>query len=223
MPRITCKAASLFATLVLFPGKGNAQDTPLPLDPLTTRERVLADTVATTDSRVQDFLGAGRARRINVSFVAPKRTGETDSMGAPGRRHAEVMFYNYDRHQGMMALVDINARRVIEVARIPGRSVPINSDEVADAARLALADPRVVRLFGGRMPPFRVATRPSTRANADSARIEGLRTLGATPADQCYRHRCIVLFFRVNNRYVQMNRVVVDMTTQQVLIWGAER
>jgi hypothetical protein len=70
------------------------------------------------------------------------------------------------------------------------------------------------------MPAFRVATGPATLAGADSARIEGLRTIGATPADPCYRRRCVVLFFRVGNRYVQMNRVVVDLTRQRVLIQG---
>jgi Cu2+-containing amine oxidase len=213
----------LVVTLVLTAVKAKAQDAPLPLDPLTARERLLADTIAQTDRRVRDFLRDGRTRLINVGFIAPKRAGETDSQGVPTRRHAEVMFYNYDRNQGMMVLVDLKARTVSDIAQIPGRSVPINSDEVAIAARLALADQRVVRLFGDRMPQFRVATRPATRANADSARIEGLRTLGATAADPCYRHRCIVLFFRVNNSYVEMNRVVVDVTAQQVLIRGSER
>jgi len=217
--RITGSAVALVVTLVLTAGETKAQNAPLPLDPLTERERVLADTIARADPRVREFLEAGRSRQINVSFIAVKRAGETDSQSdLPGRRHAEVLFYNYDRNQGVMVLVDLRARTVADVARIPGRSVPINSDEVALAARLALADQRVVRMFGGRLPRFRVATGPATLANADSARIEGLRTLGATPADPCLLHRCIVLFFRVNNRYVQMNRVVVDVTTQQVLV-----
>lgn len=218
MPRITHRIALLVVTLGLAAANAKAQDAPLPLDPLTASERFLADTIAQPDSRVREFLQEGRVRIIDVGFIAPKRTGETDSAGAPLRRHAEVLIYNYDRNQGLMALVDLKARTVSDVARIPGRSVPINNDEVALAARLALADQRVIRLFGGRMPAFHVATRPSTRADAGSARIEGLRTLGTTPSDPCYRHRCIVLFFRVNNRYVQMNRVVVDITAQRVLI-----
>ena len=66
----------------------------------------------------------------------------------------------------------------------------------------------------------RVATRPATREDAESARIEGLRLLGSSADDPCFRHRCILLFFRVNNRYVNVNRVVVDMTSQSVQIRG---
>jgi hypothetical protein len=32
-----------------------------------------------------------------------------------------------------------------------------------------------------------------------------------------------MLFFRVRNRYVQMNRVVVDLTRQQVIIREGDR
>jgi hypothetical protein len=32
-----------------------------------------------------------------------------------------------------------------------------------------------------------------------------------------------MLFFRVNNRYVQMNRVTVDLTTQRVLVREGKR
>lgn len=224
MTSATARAAMLAATAILAATEIQAQDPPLPLDPLTAQERALADEVARSDSRVREFLAAGRSRHIYTDFISIKEPRVTDVRSdVPSRRHAEALFYNCDRREGLRALVDLSERRVVDVARVPGQSVPINAEEVAEAARLALADQRVVRLFGNRMPAFRAATGPATREDLESARIEGLRLAGAGQRDPCTRGRCIMLFFRVNNRYVQMNRVSVDLTTQQVLIRGGER
>jgi hypothetical protein len=217
------RSAMLVAALALADARGQPA-APLPLDPLTARERALADSVARADSRVRDFLGPARSLRINTDFIAVKGARDTrEQSDTPSGRHAEVLFYRYDNDQGVRVLVDLQRRAVVDVVRLPGSSVPLSAEEVALAARLALADQRVVALFGGRMPPFRVATGPATLAGRDSARIEGLRTLGGTRDDPCFLHRCVVLFFRVSNRYVQMNRVFVDLTAQTVLLRGGSQ
>jgi hypothetical protein len=223
MAKQSSRRAALITVFLLSPVMARAQG-PLPLDPLTNQERVIADSVVRADARVREMVGGGRTRPIHLDFISVKpRAGEVSRDGLPASRHAEVLIYNYDRNQGILALVDITARRVVDVARIPGQSVPINADEVAVAARMALTDPRVARLFGDQMPAFRVATGPSTLADQDSPRIEGIRIVGGAPNDPCTLHRCIALFFRVNNRYVQLNRVVVDLTAQQVMIREAVR
>ena len=191
---------------------------PLPLDPLSAEEREAATSLARADARVRELLGGGRTRQIYTDFIAVKRARTPAE--EPSGRYADVLFYRYDRDLGVRALVDLVARTVVDVVRVNGQSVPINNEEVEEAARLALADPRVPRLFGGAMPSFRVATRPATREDINTPRIEALRVLGTSADDPCYRHRCIVLFFRVDNRYVNINRVVVDMTTQTVQIRG---
>ncbi len=213
------RALTLVAALSFASAMMQAQGEPLPLDPLTAGERAVADTIARADPRVREFLGRGPSRLINVDFIGVKHVADTAQRGeVPPRRNAEALFYRSDRDQGLRVLVDLVGRQVADIAAVPGPSVPLSGDEVALAARLALADSRVVRLFGGELPAFRVATGPATRSGADSARIEGLRTVGATPRDPCYRRRCVVLFFRVGNRYVQMNRVVVDLTRQLVIV-----
>jgi hypothetical protein len=211
--------------LVLSAGAAKAQpDRPLPLDPLTAEERALTDTIVRADAKVREFLAGGRSRLINVDFIAVKTPRDSSTRDeVPSRRTAEALLYRYDTNQGIRVLVDIGRRAVMDIARIPGESVPINSDEVAQAAKIALADRRVVQLFGGRMPGFRVATGPATLEESDQPRIEGLRTIGVTPEDPCYRRRCVVLFFRVNNRYVQMNRVFVDLISQRVIIREGEQ
>ena len=219
---VITRALSFVVTLITAPLSSGAQGAPLtlPLDPLTPRERALADTIARADPRVREILGRGNSRLIHADFLALKPTQAPGAAETPPRRSAEVLFYLPDRDEGVRVLVDLAARRVVEQVAVPGQSVPLSSEEVALAARLALADRRVVGLFGTSMPAFHVATAPATRAGVDSARIEGLRTVAATPRDPCFRRRCVVLFFRVGNRYVHMNRVTVDLTGQRVLLSG---
>jgi Cu2+-containing amine oxidase len=211
------------AMLSFLPALGEAQR-PLPLDPLTPGERALADSIARADPRIRALIGGAGSRLIYVDFLAakvPQRAPGAEEV--PPRRSADVLFYLPDRDQGLRALVDLETRRVVEQVAVPGQSVPLSAAEVAEAARLALADQRVTRLFAAPMPAFRVATAPATREGVDSARIEGLRTVAASPSDPCWRRRCVVLFFRVGNRYLQMNRVIVDLTGQRVLIQAGER
>jgi Cu2+-containing amine oxidase len=210
------KTLTLAAALALTAIEAQAQAEPLPLDPLTPAERAAADTIARADARIRDFVTGGRSRLVNVDFIALKDTADP-ARDVP-RRGADVLYYRTDRDEGLRAVVDLAGRQVTETSRVPGTSVPLSADEITTAARLALADPRVVRLFEGRVDQFRVATAPATREGTDSARVEGLRVVGATPADPCYRRRCVALLFRVGNRYVQLNRVLVDLGRQQVLL-----
>jgi len=208
---------------LLVAATASPQQRTLPLDPLTAQERESATALARADARVHELLGSGRSRQIYVDFIAAKPARETYGSDQPPHRYADVLFYRYDGDLGVRALVDLQARAVTDVARVNGESVPINGEEIAEAGRLALADPGVARLFGGKIPAFRVATRPATKQETNDNRIEGLRTLGASPNDPCYRHRCIALFFRTNNRYVYLNRVVVDLTSQRVTVSGGEQ
>jgi hypothetical protein len=216
---------AVIALVIALSRVGVAQpERPLPLDPLTPAERAVADSVVRVDPRLREFMSAGPSRVIGIDFIAAKDERGADARSdLPTRRTAEALLYRYDLDQGLSALIDLERRGVIQTARIPGESVPINKDEVAAAAKLALADPRVARLFGDRMPPFRVATGPATLEETNQPRIEGLRTVGATRDDPCYRGRCVVLFFRVNNQYVQVNRVTVDLRSRRVLIQEGER
>jgi hypothetical protein len=218
-------AWALTVVLSLSASVATAQrDTTLPLDPLTANEQAVADTIARSDRRVREFLRGETSRLINVEFSAAKDPADTSRQeDVPPRRAAEVLYYRTDRDQGLRVLVDLAGRRVMAAAPVPGQSVPLSSEEIAQAARLALADNRVIQLFGGRLPRFTIATRPATREEADAPRIEGLRSVAVAPEDPCYRRRCVVLFFRVRNRYLHVNRVVVDLTGQQVIIREGDR
>jgi len=218
MTRHFQQSASLAIFVVLlFTTSARVQEKPLPLDPLTPQERELATKTARADARVREMLGNGRTQQITADFISVKRTQETEAQkDQPSHRYADVLFYRYDGDLGVRALVDLDASAVVDVVRVNGESVPIATEEIEEAGRLALADARVVRLFGGSLPAFQVASRPASQDDINRDRIEGLRTLGASPSEPCYRHRCIALFFRIKNQYVHLNEVVVDLTSQQV-------
>jgi hypothetical protein len=187
---------------------------PLPLDPLTRIERERAEQVARAYGATKEFLGVGRSRLIYVDFISVKRDPKAVE---PSGRFADVLFYRYIDNSGLRLLVDIAAGAVIDTAPVAGRSVPLAAAEVEEAARLAMASDEVVRLLGGNTG-FRAATGPATREQINDNRIEALRTLGSAPDDPCIRDRCVVLFFRTRNRYIAMNQIVVDLTTQRVLV-----
>ncbi|HEV2853475.1 MAG TPA: hypothetical protein VHC97_11790 [Thermoanaerobaculia bacterium] len=205
---------AFFAAAAVRPQSAPA---PLPLDPLTPEERQAASSIAYADARVSSFLGSGRNRQIYADFISVKWGSASDQ---PSGRYADVLFYRYVDDLGIRALVDLTAGAVLDVAHVNGESVPITTEEVQEAANLALADPRVAQLFGGTVPPFVVATGPATEEDLNTNRIEGLRTVASSTEDPCFQHRCIVLFFRMNNRYVHMDEVVVDLTTQTVNVGG---
>ena len=188
---------------------------PLPLDPLTRSERARAEEIARAHGATKEFLGAGRSRIIYVDFISFKRDPKAVE---PSGRFADVLFYRYTDNSGLRLLVDLAAGAVVDTTPVAGRSVPLAAAEVEEAARLALASAEVVRLLGDNAGSFRAATGPATREQINDNRIEALRTLGSTPDDPCMRDRCVVLFFRTRNRYIAMNQVVVDLTTQRVFV-----
>jgi hypothetical protein len=191
-----------------------------PLDPLTPAEQKLAGSLAEGDRRVQAAVGR-TSRRIYIEYIAVKPADTPPSRDVPDTgRNAEVLYLRYDTNVAVRVLVDLTAKRVVDVVTSPGRSAPINLDEVEEAARLALADARVTRLLGERASSFRVARAPATAEAREENRIEGLRTLGATPEDPCYEHRCIELFFREGGRYTHMHEVVVDLSARRVMLRG---
>lgn len=211
----------LFLSIPLFaqqPGEPRVMRA-LPLDPLTPAERAAGEELARGNDKVREFLAKGRTRAIYSEFIAPKLNRGDE----PSGRYADVLFYRYDDDAGLRVLVDLGARAVVDMAPVAGHSVPLTAAEVEEAARLALANAEVARLLGPEAGTFRPALAPANRDTINDNRIEGLRTLGGSPDDPCTRDRCVVLFFRTHNRYIAMNRVVVDLTAQRTLVSGGLR
>lgn len=217
-PRSALRWFAAAATTLVAVATLSAQppDTPRPLDPLTARERRLADSVARTDPRLRDLFGTAAPLLVDVGFVAGKPRNARD-IDAVGSRQAAVQYFVRARNVGVTALVDLAQGTVLDVARVRGTDVPLADAEVTRAARLALADDRVRRLFDGRLPAFRIGRDPGEAIDTAATRIDGIRLMGPK-GDKCFERRCVALFFRVDNTYVQLGRVVVDLLTDAVMI-----
>ena len=215
----------LAVTLVFADTTVGAQTTggaPRPLDPLTSTERAVADSVARADARLRPLLAARGAELVQVTFVAGKpRDEKSRDPDAIPIRQAAVQYFLRSANTGVTALVDLATRSVADVARQPGRDVPLGLAEVDRAARLVLADPRVQRLFNGTMPPFR-SERSADGPDTSATRVDAIRIV-APKGDPCFERRCVAIFFRVNDRYVNLGRVVVDLLRDSVIMRGGVR
>jgi len=185
----------------------------LPLDPLTSEEKVIAERVAKADSHVGELLGTGRQRLIYVEFLALKPEDEQKTRETPGRpiqigRHAEVLLYRYDGDLGVRAVVDLEKQAVKEVSRVDGEQVPLTSEDVAEALELALQNERLRTKLGPEVQQYRV--------EGGRYRVEGMRILATDESDPCWKHRCLDLLFRRGQFYLAEFPVTVDLTARTV-------
>lgn len=178
----------------------------LPLDPLTSQEKQLAERVARADPRVRELIGT-RHRLSYIEFFAVKPADEASTREGPQAplpmpRHAEVVFYRFDGDFGVRALVALRPQpSVAEVQRIDSANVPLNNEDLAEARQLALQNIELRRVLGEAV---------------DRYRVEGLRILATEEGDPCFRHRCLQLLFRLGDVYLSDPEVVVDVTSQAV-------
>jgi len=195
------------------------QPSPMPLDPLTPDEVRVAQRVAAEDSRLREW-GAGKSRLIYVQFISVKPpSAERQRQSEPSGRFAEVLLHIDPAGGGVRALVDLTAGRVIDAVRLPEQSVPIGQSDVELAAQIALADPAFRRLLGEQATSFHVLTGPVTRESESGNLIEGLHTIGVGPADPCSTHRCVVLLFSSNGRYLfQEQQITVDLSARKLML-----
>ena len=230
----------LVASSVLMIGQSNVGQEPstqvssgregqvLALDPLTVQEKQSAENVASADARVSKLLGTGRRQLVSVELFPVKPPAEQMAAAAAGRqialnRYAEVIFLRYEREAGVRAIVDLTKQSVIEVTQIAADQVPLTETDLAEAARLALADPEVSRALGAdasRFRPESSAERTKT-PQAEQYVIEGLPVRASRRGDPCWRHRCLQLLFRTGDAYLMKPVVVVDLTSHQVRVQKA--
>lgn len=227
------KAGKLFMAVILFlaaaataqvqPPPRNppapAQLGPRPADPLTAEERERAVNVAREEALRRNELQREQFSFVGVELVVLKSDAQRPPEPARSMRHAAVLFYRYDRSDGLQVLVALNNGQVRSLERVRGESVPVGREEVERAAELALRDVAVTRLLGDSARTFKVGIAQSAQENT----IEGLRVLGADPDDPCSRQRCVDLFFRVGGNYIAGNRVLVNLSTRTVRVTSTRR
>jgi Cu2+-containing amine oxidase len=197
--------------------KATTERQPLPLDPLTSADRALAERIATEDSRVRELIGTGPHHLVSVDLLFLKP--EKEESPAPVQaveidRNAEVIFRREDE-SGVRAIVNLTKRTVTFVSRIESRQIPLTQEDIVEAARLAVENEELRHELGTEQEGFAAAAKSSRGATGRYA-VTGLRLFTQDEDDPCYKHRCVRLMFRRDQDYLVQPVVMVDLTTRQV-------
>ena len=160
------------------------------LAPLTRAEERDVLAVAIADKRMKDFL-VDRHAELFVGPVNRDRMGSTDS------RHAVIGFYNYALGRSMAAVVDLKAKKVVDVDESPVQ-LQLSAKEASEAERLARTHPEIKALLGGRrLNPLTRLYFPSWAERYDPP------------------HRYAVVFARPSKH--ERRYAIVDLTDQNVV------
>ncbi len=119
-------------------------------------------------------------------------------------RHAVAIYYRYEGDLGILAHVDLRAGKVTQVEAVPHLPTSLTDEELAEAEKLARANPAVARALA---------------SHADEPRIEvdAQMALTVDPKDPNYHHRVVRLNFRRGREYLpRVPTVDVDLTTGSV-------
>lgn len=158
---------------------------------LSDEEASAAAQVAEQDEGVKR-LAPGRTRVVGTR---PLLTSERHR--PKGRRHAVVGLYDYSNSRSVVAVVDLEANKVVGVDETPAQ-FQLHPDEQEEAERLAGEDSRVQEFLAGR------EMRPLTR----------LYFPGAQPAAD-RQHRFAIVFLRPSTR--ERKYAVIDLSERAVV------
>lgn len=206
------------------PGKRPAARTPLPLDPLTPAEVKRAEGLALADARVKELLGSTPHRLISITLLplkpALKEEGhETLEQSKQIIRSAEVVLFRPEGEVGVRAVVELAHGTVMDVSRLDSDRVPLTADDLAAAFQLALRNEEVRAALGPAAPSYRIERLGETLGPApDLNVVRGLRVRGKSAEDPCAKHRCMQLFFRRGQQFLQKPIVIVDLSASQVYV-----
>ncbi len=161
---------------------------------LTAAERTAARALAEQALKARDLLrGKVYLTRIEVF---------PDSRGA--KRHAIVTHYRYDGDLGIRTAIDLDRKEVTAVETIPHLPTSLAPEEVAEADRLARADPVVARAL-------------ARYAGMGKIEVDAVIVSTVIPDDPRFHHRTVRLAFRRGREYLLYAPFVeVDLTTGTV-------
>jgi hypothetical protein len=184
--------APLCLAAALLPSRGG-EAIPGP-GQLSAGERAAVRKLAEQALRERDLLkGKTYLTRIEVYADAARK-----------ERHAIAIYYRYEGDLGILVHVDVGAGKVTQVEAVPHLPTSLADEELAEAEKLARADPAVARALA------RYADGPKIEVDAQMA-------LTVDPKDPNYHHRVVRLNFRRGREYLlRVPTVDVDLTTGTV-------
>jgi len=126
-----------------------------------------------------------------------------DSRAGTSMRQVIVQHYRYRNDDVVLTTVDLNRLEVLSMETIPHFPTALAPEEMQRAERLARADVRLKSVFG--MPGRTLA-------------LEGRPIQSANSQEPLFGHRVVHLLLRQGNDYLSRPRVLVDLTTETVLL-----
>lgn len=211
-PSVLVLVNSLFSVLAIVfwcSGSAGAQETP----DISRALKLAAVSAPLTDEEKTTATGLAQEALQSAHLFAERKMYLTDAqisrdtaleMRSIFGRRVMLTYYRYEGDLSIQVLIDLTARRVLEVKPRPHFFSPISVAESELAKQLALDDPRL----SAALAPFR-----------DRLVIEALTLRMTLPKDPLFRHRVVHLLFRSGSTYLMRTlRVLVDLTTEKVIV-----
>ncbi|MFJ9038045.1 Tat pathway signal sequence domain protein [Streptomyces sp. NPDC102406] len=188
-------------------------------DPLTDAEIDRAEHLAVADDNLRrnarDVEGDRGPQHLstNLTETDPNLTG-----AAARQRRADVVSYDYRNDSVVTKTVDLDTGKVEDTRTDRGVQPPPSQDELAEAARLLIAD----RLGADLKSDYEDATGKQL-TNAGQLQLSGMvfrkETVAKVPAGltACGEHRCLRVVAKVRNGpWIDTRALVVDLSDRKV-------
>ncbi|MCF3120080.1 Tat pathway signal sequence domain protein [Streptomyces arenae] len=186
-------------------------------DPLTDEEIKRAEKASVSGqmrSSARDVEGDRGPQLLSTNLSEP----EPGDNGAAAPRRAEVVYYDYKKDAVITRTVNLETGKVDDTATTQNVQPPPSQEELAEGARLLIADP----LGKGLKKDFKHATGKAL-TGPDQLQLSGMvfrkETVERVPADlaACGKNRCLQVVTKVKNGpWIDTRSFVVDLSTRSV-------
>ncbi|MEV5977629.1 Tat pathway signal sequence domain protein [Streptomyces sp. NPDC052114] len=186
-------------------------------DPLTDAEIERAEKASVSGqmrSSARDVEGDRGPQLLSTNLSEP----EPGDNGAAAPRRAEVVYYDYKKDAVITRTVNLETGKVDDTATTQNVQPPPSQEELAEGARLLIADP----LGKGLKKDFKHATGKAL-TGPDQLQLSGMifrkETVERVPSDlaACGKNRCLQVVTKVKNGpWIDTRSFVVDLSTRTV-------
>ncbi|WP_055701409.1 MULTISPECIES: hypothetical protein [Streptomyces] len=186
-------------------------------DPLTDEEIKRAEKASVSGqmrSSARDVEGDRGPQLLSTNLSEP----EPGDNGAAAPRRAEVVYYDYKKDAVITRTVNLETGKVDDTTTTQNVQPPPSQEELAEGARLLIADP----LGKGLKKDFKHATGKAL-TGPDQLQLSGMvfrkETVERVPADlaACGKNRCLQVVTKVKNGpWIDTRSFVVDLSTRSV-------
>ncbi|MEU7580269.1 Tat pathway signal sequence domain protein [Streptomyces sp. NPDC041068] len=186
-------------------------------DPLTDEEIERAEKASVSGqmrSSARDVEGDRGPQLLSTNLSEP----EPSDSGAAAPRRAEVVYYDYKKDAVITKTVNLETGKVDDTATAQNVQPPPSQEELAEGARLLIAD----QLGKGLKKDFKHATGKAL-TNPDQLQLSGMvfrkETVERVPSSltECGKHRCLQVVTKVKSGpWIDTRSLVVDLSTRTV-------